>query len=118
MQLPEINITDAARALLKPGEVFILGWQRAPMCCATGGEVLLYVTKESVAAKKRSLFVPKGTQNIYVAREVYVHLVGRSVTISGKKRFGVRWFRTDLPSDFGLRASMGRLPEPERTATN
>ena len=31
-------------------------------------------------------------------------------------RMGVRRFTSNLPGDFGLRAVMGRLPEPEKTA--
>jgi hypothetical protein len=38
------------------------------------------------------------------------------VVIDARKTLGVRRFVSDLPGDFGLRAVMGRLPEPEMTA--
>ncbi|HVF02641.1 MAG TPA: hypothetical protein VNA27_15065 [Rubrobacteraceae bacterium] len=31
-----------------------------------------------------------------------------------RKILGIRRFTSDLPGDFGLRAVMGRLPEPDR----
>ena len=39
----------------------------------------------------------------------YPHLAGRDVTIDCRRRAGLRRFVSDLPPDFGLRASFGRL---------
>ncbi len=40
----------------------------------------------------------------------FPHLAGRDVAVDTRRSFGVRRFTHDLPSDFGLRASLGRLP--------
>ena len=58
----------------------------------------------------------RGEAPIFAARAIFPHLAGREVVIEGRKTLGVRRFISDLPGDFGLRAVMGRLPEPERTA--
>ena len=58
----------------------------------------------------------KGEDPIYAARAIFPHLAGREVVLDARKTLGVRRFTSNLPGDFGLRAVMGRLPEPEKTA--
>ena len=38
-----------------------------------------------------------------------------ALVLDARKTLGVRRFVSSLPGDFGLRAVMGRLPEPSRT---
>ena len=59
---------------------------------------------------------PKGEDPIYAARAIFPHLAGLEVSIDARKTLGFRRFFSDLPGDFGLRAVMGRLPEPENAA--
>ena len=43
----------------------------------------------------------------------YVHLAGRRLEIDCKRRLGMRFFTSDLPPDFGLRAVLGRVPDQD-----
>ena len=79
-------MTPAARELLRSGEALVLDWHRLAVCCAGAGELGLYAMKE------------KG---------------GREVNLDARKVLGLRRFSSDLPGDFGLRAVMGCLPEPD-----
>jgi hypothetical protein len=45
----------------------------------------------------------------------YPHLARRDVAIDSRRVFGLRRFTSNLPPDFGLRASLGRLPSGEET---
>jgi hypothetical protein len=58
----------------------------------------------------------KGDDPIFVARAIFPHPAGREVSIDARKTLGFRRFVSDLPGDFGLRAVMGRLTGPEKTA--
>ena len=50
-----------------------------------------------------------------IDRLVENYFAGREIVIDARKTLGIRRFTSDLPGDFGLRAVMGRLPEPEKT---
>lgn len=110
----EVWLTPAARELLRPGEVLVLDWHRLAICCAGAGESSLYIMKEEGARKRKGLVRLKGDDPIYAARAIFPHLAGREVSIDARKTLGIRRFTSDLPGDFGLRAVMGRLPEPGR----
>ena len=110
----DVSLTPAARELLKPGEALVLDWTRLAMCCAGAGEALLYAASEDGLRKRKGLVRLKGEDPIYAARAIFPHLAGRSVHLDARKTFGLRRFVSDLPGDFGLRAVMGYLPEPER----
>ena len=97
---------------MRPGEVLVLDWHRMSVCCAGAGEVGLYAASESGARKRRGLVRLKGDEPVYAARVIFPHLAGREVRLDGRKTLGIRRFTSDLPADFGLRAVMGRLPEP------
>ena len=111
-----VRLTPAARELLRPDEALVLDWHRMAICCVGAGEMSLYAMKEEKAKGRRGLVRLKVEPPIYAARGVFPHLAGREVVLDARKAFGVRRFISNLPGDFGLRAAMGRLPEPERTA--
>ncbi len=109
----DIRLTPEARELLRPDEVLVLDWYRLAVCCAGAGELGLYAMKEAGARKRKGLVRLKGEVPIYAARAIFPHLAGRRVILDGRKLLGFRCFTSDLPGDFGIRAVMGRLPEPE-----
>ncbi len=110
----KVRLTPAARELLRPGEALVLDWHRMAICCAGAGESSLYAMKEEGARKRKGLVRLKGEDPIYAARAIFPHLAGRAVSVDARKILGIRRFTSDLPGDFGLRAVMGRLPEPDR----
>jgi hypothetical protein len=112
----DVRLTPAARNLLRPGEALVLVWHRLAMCCAGAGEASLYAMREERARTRKGLVRLKGDDPIFAARVIFPHLAGREVVLDARKTLGVRRFTSDLPKDFGLRAVMGRLPEPEGTA--
>jgi hypothetical protein len=112
----DVHLTPAARELLRPDEGLVLDWHRMAICCAGAGEMSLYPMKEEKARRRKGLVRLKGEAPIYAARAIFPHLAGREVVVDARKTLGMRRFVSDLPDDFGLRAVMGRLPEPERTA--
>jgi hypothetical protein len=112
----DVRMTPAAREMLRPDEAVIVDWHRVAVCCAGAGEMGLYAMKDEKARKRKGLVRLKGEAPIFAARAIFPHLAGREVVIDARKTLGVRRFVSDLPGDFGLRAAMGRLPEPERTA--
>ena len=111
-----VRLTPAARELLRPDEVLVLDWHRLTMCCAGAGETSLYATGERAVRGRKGLVRLKGDDPIYAARAIFPHLAGREVRIDARKTLGFRRFFSDLPGDFGLRAVMGRLPEPKNVA--
>jgi len=74
----------------------------------------LYAMKEEKARGRKSLVSLKGEAPIYAARAIFPHLAGCEVIVDARRTFGVRRFSSNLPGDFGLRAIMGRLPEPDK----
>jgi hypothetical protein len=112
----DVRLTPAARELLRSDEAIVLDWHRLAICCAGAGEMGLYATKEEKARGRKDLVRLKGGAPIYAARAIFPHLAGREVVLDARKSFGVRCFTSNLPGDFGLRAVMGRLPEPDKAA--
>ncbi len=112
----DVSLTPAARGLLRPGEALVLDWHSMAICCAGAGEMSLYPMQEEKARARGGLVRLKGEVPIYAARAIFPHLAGREVVLDARKSLGVRRFISNLPGDFGLRAVLGRLPEPERTA--
>ncbi|MDQ4128330.1 MAG: hypothetical protein M3151_10355 [Actinomycetota bacterium] len=112
----DVSLTLAARGMLRPGEAVVLDWYRMAVCCAGAGEMSLYAAPEERVRGRKGLVRLKGEDPIYAARAIFPHLAGREVRIDSRRTFGFRRFVSDLPGDFGLRAVMGRLPEPENTA--
>jgi hypothetical protein len=112
----EVRLTPAARGLLRSGEALVLDWHRVAICCAGAGEMSLYPMREEKARERGGLVRLEGEAPIYAARAIFPHLAGREILLDARKSFGLRRFTSNLPANFGLRAAMGRLPEPERTA--
>ena len=94
----------------------MLDWHRLAVCCAGAGETSLYAAGEATVRSRKGLVRLKGEDPIYAAHAIFPHLAGREVRIDARKTLGFRRFFSDLPGDFGLRAVMGRLPEPENVA--
>lgn len=109
-----VRLTPEARELLRPGEALVLDWHRLAICCAGAGEMSLYATGEGGVRRRKGLVRIKGDDPVYAARAIFPHLAGREVILDARKTFGLRRFVSDLPHDFGLRAVMGYLPEPEK----
>lgn len=112
----DVRVTPEARGMLAPGEALVLDWHRMAICCAGAGELGLYAMSEEKLKKRKGLVRIKGEAPVFAARAVFPHLAGREVVLDAKKTFGIRRFTSNLPGDFGLRAALGRLPEPENTA--
>jgi hypothetical protein len=112
----DVRLTPAARELLRPDEALVLDWHRMAICCAGAGEISLYPMNEEKAKGRKGLVHLKGEDPIYAARAIFPHLAGREVVLDARKTLGVRRFTSNLPGDFGLRAVMGRLPVPDKSA--
>jgi len=109
-------LTQRARELLRTGEALVFEWHRLAICCTGAGETSLAVMKEEDARKRGGLVHLRGEAPLYAARAIAPHLAGRKVTLDARKLFGIRFFTSDLPKDFGLRSVFGRLPVEDRTA--
>ena len=109
-----IHLTLQARTELKGDEALVFDWHRVAICCAVAGEVSLRpARRDSVEdnGSYRPLPSEEGTR-VYAHRMAVPHLARRDVTIDCRRTLGVRRFRSDLPPDFGLRATLGRAEEP------
>ena len=112
----DVSLTPQARQLLHPAEALVLDWHRMAICCAGAGEMSLYAMEEEKARGRKGLVHLKGEAPIYAARAIFPHLAGREVIVDACRTLGIRRFTSNLPGDFGLRAVMGRLPEPNKAA--
>jgi hypothetical protein len=104
-----VHATDAARDALREDEALVFDWHRVAICCAAAGEVSLRRDcGERLAASPRFRRL-EGEIPVYAHRMAYPHVANRDVTIDCRRMLGRRRFVSDLPTDFGLRASLGRL---------
>jgi hypothetical protein len=104
-----VHSTEAARDALRDGEALVFDWHRVAICCACAGEVSLRRDSADRLARSPSFRRLAGDAPVYAHRMAYPHLVAREVTIDCRRWAGLRRFVSDLPPDFGLRASFGRL---------
>jgi hypothetical protein len=104
-----VHATDATREALREDEALVFDWYRVAICCAAAGEVSLRRDSGKRLAASRSFRRLEGDVPIYAHRMAYPHLVAREVTIDCRRMVGLRRFVSDLPSDFGLRVSLGRI---------
>ena len=109
------RLTGRARTALRPDEVLLLDWHRIAICCATAGDVSLRPIPRARLAAAADRFRPVDCDPpdaVLVHERAYPHLVTRDVVLDCRMLLGTRSFSSDLPTDFGLRASLGRLPTP------
>jgi len=111
-----IRLTKRAREALRPDEVLLFDWHRVAICCATAGETSVRATPRArltgFSADRFRSAACDPPAVVLVHERAYPHLAGRDVVVDCRLRVGFRQFTTDLPADFGLRASLGRLPGP------
>jgi hypothetical protein len=112
----DVRLTPQARQLLRPDEALVFDWHRMAICCAGAGEMSLYAMNDNKGGERKGLVRLKGEAPIYAARAIFPHLAGREVIVDARRTLGIRRFTSNLPSDFGLRSIMGRLPEPNTAA--
>jgi hypothetical protein len=105
-----VELTEAAQGELRPGEALVFDWHRLAICCAAAGDVSLRRTTTREAERSQALVRLTEDAPVYAHRHAYSHLAGIPLTIDCRRRLGLRRFKSDLPSDFGLRAIFGRLP--------
>jgi hypothetical protein len=104
-----VRVTDAAREALREEEALVFDWHRVAICCAAAGEVSLRPDSTERLAASPSFRRLTPDLPIYAHRMAYPHLADRDVTVDCRRLLGRRRFVSDLPTDFGLRASLGRL---------
>ena len=108
-----IRLTEHARAALRPGEVLVFDWHRVAMCCAAAGDISLHpVPRARLGGRSFRPAACDPPRTVLVHERALPHLSGLDVVVDCGTRFGLRSFSSDLPTDFGLRASLGRLPGP------
>jgi hypothetical protein len=93
----------------------VFDWHRVAICCAAAGEVSLRSaprTRLEASSHYRPL---SDAPPVFAHRLAYPHLASRDLGIDVRRVLGMRRFTSDLPSDFGLRASLGRLPSGEES---
>ncbi len=88
-------------------------WHRVAICCAAAGEVSLRRMPRERLEQSADYKLLRDSPPVYAHRMAYPHLARRDVGIDTRRTFGLRRFTSNLPSDFGLRASLGRLPSGE-----
>jgi hypothetical protein len=105
-----IHLTREARSELGREEVLVFDWHQVPICCACAGEISLRrAPRASVENKQSYRRLPSdGEGRVFAHRMAVPHLAHRDVNVDCRRRFGLRRFSSDLPSDFGLRAVLGR----------
>ncbi len=107
-----IRLTSQAREELRPGDALVFDWHRVAICCAAAGEVSLRrAPADRLAGSRayRQVATEPAAAPVFVHRQAFPHLAGRDVAVDCRRRLGLRHFVSDLPPDFGLRASLGRL---------
>jgi hypothetical protein len=106
-----VRLTANAREALGAGRVLVFEWHRLAICCAAAGEISLRsAPRNTVEGQDRYKPLPGEPPGaVYAHHLAYPHLVSRDVVVDCRRRFGRPSFTTNLPDDFGLRASLGRL---------
>jgi hypothetical protein len=104
-----IRLTPPAERELRPGEALVFDWHRVAICCACAGEVSLRSVPEARLSSAYRRLPADPDLPVYAHRQALPHLAGRPITIDCRRTLGMRRFASDLPADFGLRASLGRL---------
>ena len=90
-------------------------WHRVAICCAVAGEVSLRRAPCAKLEGSRDYRPLHDAPPVFAHRMAYPHLARRDIGIDTRRVLGVRRFTSNLPQDFGLRASLGRLPSGEES---
>ena len=90
-------------------------WHRVAICCAVAGEVTLRRAPRSRLEDSGEFRQLRDGPPVYAHRLAYPHLARRDVGIGMRRFLGMRHFTSNLPPDFGLRVSLGRLPSGEES---
>lgn len=109
-----IRLTPAAQAALRPDEVVLIEWHVLALCCAAAGEVSVRAVPRARLGRRHRSMDAQPPGSVLAHERAFVHLAHLDVTVDCRTRLGMRSFTTDLPADFGLRASLGRLPHPDQ----
>jgi hypothetical protein len=114
--LARMQVTSEARDALAPGEALVFDWHRVAICCAVAGEVSLRRTSMREVERSGAFVRLSSAEEapVFAHRRAYPDLADRPLTIGCRRLLGRRFFTSDLPSDFGLRAALGRLPDQRR----
>ena len=108
-----IHLTAEARSELGREEVLVFDWHNLAMCCACAGEISLRraprSTVESSVSYRR--LPSNGEGRVFAHRMAVPHLARRDVNVDCRRLLGMRRFSSDLPSDYGLRAVLGRAAD-------
>ncbi len=109
-----IRLTERALQALRPGEVLVFDWHRVAICCATAGETSVRAVRrarlEGLGGRPFRPVACEPPGAVLVHERAFGHLAGLDVLVDCRTALGMRSFTPDLPTDFGLRASLGRLP--------
>ena len=109
-----VHLTVQARDELRSGEGLVFDWHRVAICCACAGEISLRrAPVSSVDSRAYRRVATDPPTAVFIHRRALPHLAACDVTIDCRRPLGLRRFVSDLPPDFGLRASLGRLPDKE-----
>ena len=110
-----MHVTSEAREALAPDEALVFDWHRVAICCAVAGEVSLRRTSMREMERAGSFVRLRSREQapVFAHRLAYAQLADRQLTVDCRRRFGRRWFTSNLPPDFGLRAAFGRLPDQQ-----
>lgn len=90
-------------------------WHRVAICCAAAGEVSLRRTSRARLESSSQYRPLSDSPPVFAHRMAYPHLARRDIGIDTQRVLGMRRFTSNLPPDFGLRASLGRLPTGEES---
>ena len=110
-----VRVTTEADEALNEGDALVFEWHRVAICCAAAGEVSLRRAPRAKLEDARYYRRLHDTLPVFAHRMAYPHLARRDVGIDTRRVLGVRRFTSNLPPDFGLRASLGRLPSGEES---
>jgi len=111
-----LRITQQARDALGEKDALLFDWHRVAICCAAAGEISLRRVPRALVEGGSAHRPLSESAPVYAHRMAFAHLAGRDVAVDVRRTLGVRRFTHDLPTDFGLRVSLGRLPATKEPA--